>query len=130
MSDEEKPEQGSPLAAQLGSDAKKLGAGNVQMSRFSNLGTEDEVNLVLLLYADMRGRTNRRWKLTYDFLLNHSVSLGGLGRKQAIKTIAVEKGGSVREDEEPKKPGILARNLWNRDWEDKERERIEKSDSA
>jgi len=70
------------LSAQLGSDAKVLSLGEFDMRRLSYI---DEQQLQALAYFSWRGQKVRFWKHIVDQVLNLSVSIKGLGRKQLIE---------------------------------------------
>ncbi len=109
---------GSPLAEQLGSDPIDLGKGRFDMRRLTIISESDKG---LLLYAKIKSRKSRVWKTIYDEILNLNVSLGGRGRRDIIRMEAVSKGGTAAVESEIIKPGLFARNIYKRGWEDEER---------
>ncbi|MBW2672015.1 MAG: hypothetical protein JRD89_01200 [Deltaproteobacteria bacterium] len=111
----------SPLAPQLGSDADYLGRGQTDMRRLSVI---TEADIPLLLYAKIRGRKSRVWRTIYDEFLNLRVSVGGRGRRDIIRMEGVSKGGVVNVESEIQKPNWFVRNVLDRDWEKKEREKL------
>ena len=113
----------SILSPQLGSDAEVLARGKTDMRRLTVIQKEDLTNLI---YMKLRARKSRLFATIYDEILNLNVSIGGRGRRDIIRMEGVSKGGMVNVEAEIQKPGLLARNTWNRDWERKELERLER----
>jgi len=107
----------SPLTPQLGTDFALLARGLTDMRRLSVINESD---IFLFLYAKIRSRKSRVWRTIYDELLNLKVSVGGRGRRDIIRMEAVSKGGPAQVEAEIRKPGLLARNLWKRDWKERE----------
>ncbi len=108
----------SALAPQLGTDAIDLGKGRFDMRRLSVIRNTD---IGLLLYAKIKSRKSRVWKTIYDELLNLRVSVDGRGRRDIIRMEAVSRGGAATVESEITRPGMLARNIYDRDWESKQR---------
>lgn len=108
----------SKLAEQLGTDAVDLGKGRFDMRRLTTIRTTD---IGLLLYAKIKSRKSRVWKTIYDELLNLRVSIDGRGRRDIIRMEAVSKGGTAAVESEISRPGLFARNIYDRGWEDKQR---------
>jgi len=132
----------SNLSPQLGSDAKDLAKGGVDMRRLAVLS---EPLQTVLAYFSWRGggqeftvkkRVNgeeipvkivrkgvRFWNHITDFYLNTSPSIDGRGRRQLIEMQRATTPG-IRQPplEEGEKPGWLGRNITQRDW----REKVEK----
>jgi hypothetical protein len=57
-------------------------------------------------------------------MMNLSRGIGGRGSRDAIRAESVRHGAAANVEAEIVKPNILARNLWDRDWEKKEKERL------
>lgn len=110
---------GSALAPQLGSDQNYLSRGMVDMRRFSVIKEEF---LGFLLYAKIRSRKSRVWVDIYDELLNLYVSVGGRGRRDIIRMESVSRGGQAQVEAEILRPGIIARNIYDRDWKKRQLE--------
>ena len=108
----------SKLAAQLGTDLVDLGKARFDMRRLSII---QEADVGLLLYAKIKSRKSRVWKTIYEELLNLKVSINGRGRRDIIRMEAVSQGGTADVESEIIKPGALARNIYDRNWEDKQR---------
>ena len=112
---------GTSLAPQLGSDQADLDRGQSDMRRLSVLSVEE---IPLVLYAKLRGRKSRVWRVFYDEYLSLKTSVGGRGRRDIIRMEQVSKGGAVSVGEEIREPGWFGRNISNRDWERRQRESI------
>jgi len=114
---------GEALAPQLGTDSLDLDLGRFDMRRLTVIEKEQ---IGFLLYARIRAKKSKTWRLIYNELLNLYPSVGGRGRRDIIRMAAVSKGipASVEGEIERHRPNILARNIYRRDWEEKERERL------
>ena len=112
---------GSPLAPQLGTDPKDLAQMKFDMRRLSVLERDD---LGLIMYLEIRKKRIPSFQTILDVLLNYGVSVGGRGRRDIIRMEAVSKGGMANVEAEMRlnKPGMIARNTWNREWAKKQRE--------
>jgi len=121
-------EAGASLANQLGSDSKTLAKGGINMKILTVLTDPKNIpqgmrSLVLLQsYADVFG--DKAIGTLVDNYLDLLVSIRGRGRRDLLRAESVRKGGVVDLEPEIEKPGWLERNLWNRRWEDKEKERL------
>ena len=132
--EEDLPEMDMPetetatLAPQLGSSLGHLARGEIDMRILGVLMPPSDIpkymrSLVYLLtYADLFNDEAVRSMVTN--FLHLTVAVGGRGRRDIIRMESVARGGQVNVAEEIQKPGWLARNLWNRDWERKEREKL------
>jgi len=109
----------SILAPQLGSDRNDVVRGKTDMRRLTVI---KESELSFLLYAKLRSRKSKVWETVYNELLNLKVSVGGRGRRDIIRMEGVSKGGMVSVESEIREPGWLARNVYDREWERKQRE--------
>lgn len=109
----------SALAPQLGSDPIDLSRARFDMRRLSVIRKSD---IGLLLYAKIKSRKSRVWKLIYNELLNLNVSVDGRGRRDIIRMEAVSRGGTAAVESEITRPGWAARNLYDRGWEQRQRE--------
>ena len=109
----------SILAPQLGSDRNDVVRGRTDMRRLTVI---KESELPFLLYAKLRSRKSKVWGTVYDELLSLKVSVGGRGRRDIIRMEGVSKGGMVSVESEIREPGWLARNVYDREWERKQRE--------
>ena len=108
----------SKLAEQLGTDPADLGRARFDMRRLTVIRNAD---IGLLLYAKIKSRKSRVWKTIYDEILNLRVSIDGRGRRDIIRMEAVSRGGTAAVESEITRPGLLARNIYDRDWESKQR---------
>ncbi len=106
------------LAPQLGSDSLTLAKGKIDMILLSVLEPEDKP---LLLYAAIRAKKSKAWALIFDLYPKLTVGQGGRGRRDIIRMEGVSKGGmpSVESEMDHQRPGVLARNLWDRSWKNK-----------
>lgn len=131
---EDYPEQdleddaGSSLASQLGTDSKLLAQGKINMKILTVLTDPKNIprgmrSVVLLQsYADVFG--DKAIGTLVSNYLEFLVSIRGRGRRDLLRAESVRKGGAVDLEPEIEKPGWLERNLWNRTWEEKEKERL------
>lgn len=113
----------SILSPQLGSDEAILAQGKTDMRRLTVIQKDD---IPRLLYMKLRSKKSTLFATLYDEILNLNVSIGGRGRRDIIRMENVSKGGVANVEAEIQKPGLIARNTWNRDWERKELERLER----
>jgi len=117
--EEKKPEitaEGS-LSPQLGSNTTDLVTGKFDMRRLSKLGTLDKVWLSYFLMVPKK-RGGRYWSMFCDNYMNLAVSDDGWRVNKMIAMVAGSKGApSV--GELVKKPGVLQRNITQRDWKKK-----------
>jgi len=132
--DEEYPERdlpetgGSSLASQLGSAFKYLDDGKIDMRILGVLMDPEEIpknmrNLVYLLaYAETFD--DDAIQCLVNNYLNLTVAIRGRGRRDIIRMESVARGGTVDVSKEIREPGFWEKNLWNRNWEEKERERL------
>ena len=111
----------SKLAEQLGTDSADLASGRFDMRRLTNIEKEQ---LGLIMYATIRSRKSRAWGTVLNVLANWGVSVGGRGRRDIIRMEGVSRGGMARVESEIIRPGWGARNIYDRDWERQERERL------
>jgi len=109
----------SSLAPQLGSDRNDVVRGRTDMRRLSVV---KESELPFFIYAKLRSRKSKVWATIHEELLNMKVSVGGRGRRDIIRMEGVSKGGMVSVESEIREPGWIARNVYDRDWERKQRE--------
>jgi len=108
----------SKLAEQLGTDPADLGKARFDMRRLTIIRN---VDIGLLLYAKIKSRKSRVWRTIYDEILNLKVSVDGRGRRDIIRMEAVSRGGAAAVESEITRPGLLARNIYDRGWEEKQR---------
>lgn len=111
----------SPLAEQLGSDTMDVAAGRWDMRRLTFLKPPD---MRPLLYCLVRSRKKPVFGRIANHFMNLRVSMDGIGRKQIIHMEQARKGTSISYEKDLIKPGILARNIYNRNWEEKQREEL------
>lgn len=119
------------LAPQMGSDPKHLGKQEIDQRKFAVL---NEYTQAALAYFNWRGggqpyktrkgeiktrRGIRFWRNLVDWELNTSPSLGGLGRRQVIQTVAAAAGVGKGVLEVAERPNVLSRNITQRNWKEK-----------
>lgn len=77
----------------------------------------NEITQTSYNYFSYRGEIDqiRFWNWFVDFELTSSQGIGGLARRHALQAIANASGVSVQET--ARRPNVLARNVWSRDWE-------------
>ena len=118
----------SSLASQLGTNAKLLAQGKINMKILTVLTDPKNIprgmrSVVLLQsYADVF--EDKAIGTLVSNYLDLLVSIRGRGRRDLLRAESVRKGGVVDLEPEIEKPGWLERNLWNRTWEEKEKERL------
>lgn len=114
-SEEPESSQGR-LAEQLGTDPKRMMRGEWDIRLFSVI---DEKDIPVLIYAKIRSKKSTAWKTIYDEYPHWRVSLGGRGRRDAIRGEAVQKGGIAAVEQEIPKPNWVRRNITQRNWRQK-----------
>lgn len=124
-------EEGVSLAHQLGSSEKILLKQQVDMRQLTVLEnrnkTPDTLKPLLfwLTYDDIVNKGKTFAESITDNAMHLYVSTGGgRGRRQVIQAEQVRKGGAVSFRSEIEEPGFFAKNIWNRNWEEKEKERL------
>lgn len=113
---------GSPLAPQLGSDPRDIAKGKFDMRRLTVI---DKAQLPSIMYLTIRSKKSPASKTVLDVIANWGPSVGGRGRRDIIRMEAVSKGGPASVESEIIRPGLIARNVYNRDWERKAKEEAE-----
>lgn len=119
---------GSSLSSQLGSAFNFLDEGEIDMRILGVLTDPENIpkgmrSLVYLLtYADLFDDEFAR-RLVKNYL-HLTVAIRGRGRRDIIRMESVARGVAAEVSEEIQQPGWFERNLWNRNWEDKEREKL------
>jgi hypothetical protein len=109
--------QGRPLTDELATARNIRQQGEIDMRKFSNLEPED---VLWCMYARIRAKKSTTWALMLDEFLNTKVGVNGLGMRMVIRGESVRKGiGSDITAEIPKRPGPLARHLWDKEGEEK-----------
>lgn len=80
------------------------------------LAVLNDMQSTALVYLYFRGWVDkcRFWQWFVDGELVTSQAIGGLARRHILKAL---EAGSGQQIEEIKRPGLLARNIWSRDWE-------------
>lgn len=106
------------LIMQMGSDLNHLGTGGIDQRKFANI---NELQQMGLAHFNYRGRVDgiRYWHELTEWVLNSSVSVGGLGRRQTIEITAAASGSAPGQF--ASKPNILVRGLdrlRGRSWRD------------
>lgn len=123
-------EEGASLAEQLGSSGRILGKGRIDMRILTILKNRNKLPNTLkpllywLIYDDIVNNNRDFSESAPDNLMHLYNSVDGTGRRQLIQAEQVRKGGSISFKSEMEDPGFWAKNIWNRNWEEKERERL------
>jgi len=106
------------LAPQMGSDPKFLSKQEIDQRKFAVLNEPCQAALGHFYY---RSEVDKVRYFTYMLAweLNTTPSIGGLGRRQVIQSIAAAAGVGKGVFEVAQKPNVLARNITRRDWRDK-----------
>jgi len=125
MSEESQPSE--PLASQLGTDAETLSQSKFDMEILS-VTTPKQMRA--LLYFAILGEKDDTAKALVNHFLRLRVSEGGRGRRDIIRMESVRHGGGISLGEEIEKPNWAARNIWDRNWEEKEKERLGITEAA
>ena len=121
MSYEDEKEEFS-LAPQLGTDPLLLAQAINDMRRLSVF---EQKRVKAILYGLERAQTSKAWARLMDNYLSVAVSVGGRGRRDMIRMEDVRHGGAANVGEEINRPSSwIARNITNRNWEEKEKERL------
>jgi len=132
----------SNLSPQLGSDAKDLAKGGVDMRRLSVLSEPLQAALAYFSWrgggqeytiTKQNGNGNgeeekvkkvrkgvRFWSHISDFYINTSPSLEGRGRRQLIEMQRATTPGVPQPRSEEERPGWIGRNITQRDWKEKQ----------
>ena len=123
------PETGAgTLASQLGSAFRFLDDGEIDMRILGVLMDPEDIP---------RGMRSLVWLSAYAEVfddeavaalvknyLHLTVAVRGRGRRDIIRMESVARGGSVDVESEIRNPGWVERNLTNRNWEKKEKEKL------
>ena len=119
---------GSSLSSQLGSSFNFLNDGEIDMRILGVIMEPQDIpkgmrSLVYLLsYAELFD-DEAAFSLVKNYL-HCTVGVRGRGRRDIIRMESVARGGQVDVESEIRQPGYWERNLWNRRWEEKEREKL------
>lgn len=129
MSEEKTPTPTSDtLLIQLGTNPADLSIDGVDMSRLGIITDSDQKPEEFRNYVwwDLRYRLfgSRFAKYLHDSGLNHSVAVGGRGRVDLIKAASVAQGGPVYTEADIINPNWIIRNIIDKKWEVKERQRL------
>ena len=123
-------EQAGSLATQLGSSAKKLSEGLIDMRILTvlddrkNLPNTMKNTLYWLVYKDIVHDNKNFAESVIDNLLHLNVAVRGRGRRDLLRAEAVRKGTDIDVKSEIQKPGWIQRNVTRRNWEEEEREKL------
>ena len=107
------------MVEQLGTSPKKMAQGEFDIRLFSVL---EEKDIPLLIYAKIRGKKSSTWRTIGDDYPHLKVSIGGRGRRDAIRGEAVQRGGVATVEPEIPQPGWIQRNFTDRGWRKKAEE--------
>ena len=116
------------LLMSLGIDPNDLADGKINMSRMGVIQDSENVpesfrNWVYWALCDHLLGDEFAGAM-HDIGLDHTVGIGGRGRNDAIKGASVGLGGAVQTEADIIKPGWITRNIVDREWEAKERARV------
>jgi len=115
------------LLMQLATDPTKLSQG-VNMARMGVIQDSENVpeSYRNWVYWDLRAKLfgSRFAHVLHKSGLDHTVGVGGRGRVDTIKAASVASGGPANTEADIIKPGFITRTILDRDWEDKERQRL------
>jgi hypothetical protein len=111
----------SHLAPQLGSDTAELVKGKYDMRRLSKLDPLDKIWIAYFLQVPVEdgGEYAREFCENY---MNLAVSDDGWRVNKMIQMVAGAQGSPTQVGELVKKPGIIGRNITNRNWKQKAEE--------
>jgi len=110
------------LSPQLGSEPKILANMKFDMSILSVIHPKHIRPLLYFSLLANAGDENAR--VIVEAFLKFRVSDGGRGRRDIIRMEGVRHGGGTNVEAEIEKPGWIERNITERNWEQKERERL------
>lgn len=125
----ELPEVGaSSLASQLGSSFSFLDEGEIDMRILGVLMDPENIpkglrSLVYFLTYAQLFKDEAALALAKNYL-HLTVAIRGRGRRDIIRMESVARGGAVDVESEIQRPSWLERNVTNRNWEEKEREKL------
>jgi len=106
------------LGPQMGSDLSHLKAQKIDQRKFAVLNEPCQAAMGHFYYRAMVDEVRYYdWMLAWE--LNTTPSIGGLGRRQVIQTVAAAAGAGKGVFEVADRPNILARNITRRDWREK-----------
>jgi hypothetical protein len=118
---EESEMPSEPLASQMGSDIQTLSEGKFDMEILSVIQPR---HIRPLLYFSIDGEKNELSRELVEHFLKLKRSEGGRGLRDILRMESVRHGGAVNLESEIEKPNWFARHIYDRNWEDKERERL------
>lgn len=132
MSEYDYPEEdleteGQSLADQLGSGSRFLAQGVVDMRKLTYLCDPTSIPktfkhaLYWTTYNDVINEEKDFSEAISDNFLHLLNGIRGRGQRMILQAETVKHGGTIDVRHELEKPNILARNLWNRDWEEKQK---------
>lgn len=123
-------EQASSLAQQLGTNAKILSDGLIDMRILTvlddrkNLPNTMKNTLYWLVYKDIVHDDKNFAESVIENILSLNVSVRGRGRRDLLRAEAVRKGSDIDVTSEIQKPGWVQRNITRRNWENEEKEQL------
>ena len=111
------------LSFQLGTAPEQLAQAQIDYILLSVLDGRD---FPFMMYASIRAQKSRVWAMLLELYPKLTIGRNGRGRRDLIRAMAVSQGGLANvESEIQQKPGVLSRNIWNRDWrKDSEKDRF------
>lgn len=116
-------EGAEPLAAQLGSEPEFLADSSFDYSILSV--TSPKHTRAILYFTVLAAANDENAKTILKAFYKAKVSEGGRGRRDILRMEAVRHGGSSNVESEIQKPeSWVERNVTNRNWEQKERDRL------
>jgi len=106
------------LAPQMGSDPKHLSKQEIDQRKFAVLNEPCQAAMGHFSYRAKVDQI-RYFQEMLEWELSTTPSIGGLGRRQVIQTVAAAAGVGKGVLDVAEKPNILARNITQRDWKEK-----------
>lgn len=104
------------LAEQMGTSPEIKQMMRIDERKFAVIG---DLTLAALSHFSYRYAYDgvRYWGHVVEWWLTGSQGVGGIGRKHVLQLMANSSG--VQTTDKAKKPNVVARNLWNKDWKKK-----------
>lgn len=104
------------LAEQMGTSPEIKQQMRIDERKFAVIGDQTLAALSHFSYRYVYDQI-RYWGHITEWWLTGSQGIGGLGRKHVLQLMANSSG--VQSVDKAKKPNVIARNIWNKDWQKK-----------
>lgn len=101
------------LAGQMGTSPEIMAQMRIDERKFAVIGDQTLAALSHFSYRFVYDEV-RYWGHICEWWLTGSQGIGGLGRKHVLQMMANSSG--VQSVDRAKKPNVVARTLWNREW--------------